>query len=344
VIKLGIIGAGLAVEKLHWPALQELTGEAKVVAVASRTQEKAENVARLVNAARTDSDCRSLLADPKIDAVLIAVPIELNAPILMEALAAGKHVIAEKPIAANIHEAEQVLKLCSASDRVVVIAENFRYWENLGRARDLLASGKIGQASAFQLEVRFDIDAVFRRPGMERPWRRFPRHAGGFVLDAGIHAVAGLREVLGDVAELKAELLDGHPIIQGPDSLLMQMKLFNGAVGHYFTCYTAKVERETIFGLTAYGSRGSLRINEGEFTCISDSDTSPKHFKTPNFDRGYYLQWQNFFQAIRDEVAVVATPERAYGDLVVIDAALRSASTGQTIRLDRKHYSQTSQL
>jgi len=108
-----------------------------------------------VNAARTDSDYRSLLADPKIDAVLIAVPIELNAPILMEALAAGKHVIAEKPIAANIHEAEQVLKLCSASDRVVVIAENFRYWENLGRARDLLASGKIGQASAFQLEVRF---------------------------------------------------------------------------------------------------------------------------------------------------------------------------------------------
>jgi predicted dehydrogenase len=338
VIKLGIIGAGLAVRNLHWPVLRKMSKKVQVVAVASRTKRKAEELARLVGAARSYDDYHSLLADPEVEAVLSGVPIELNAPILMEALHAGKHVLAEKPIAATVHEARQVLELCSRTDRVVAIAENFRYWENLIWARQLVSSGEIGEVFAFQLDVRFDLDASFRQPGMERPWRKFPSHPGGFVLDAGIHAIAGLREVLGDVTELTAELLDRHPVVQGPDALLMQLKLSNGAVGHYFTCYTAKVERETIFDLSVYGSRGSLKITEGELMGVGDSSKLPKDFKAPDFDRGYRLQWQNFLNAVGGEEAVVATPGKAYGDLVVIDAALRSAKTGQEIRLEPKDF------
>lgn len=338
MIKLGIIGAGLAVQKLHWPVLRKMSQEVQVVAVASRTREKAEELARLVGASRSYDNYRSILDDPAIEAVLTAVPIELNGPILMEALHSRKHVMAEKPIAATVAQARQIVELSSRTDRAIAIAENFRYWDNLTQARQLIAAGEIGDVFAFQLKVCFDLDAAFRRPGMERPWRRFPTHPGGFVLDAGIHAIAGLREVLGNVTELTAETLDRHPVVQGPDTLMMQLKLSNGAMGHYFTCYTAKMEKETIFDLTIYGSQGSLRIMEGELMWISDSTTLPKHFTASDFDRGYRSQWQNFLKAIRGEEAVVATPGKAYGDLVVIDAALRSARAGQKICLDRQDY------
>lgn len=338
MIRLGVLGAGLAVEKLHGPVLREFSHEIQVAGVASRTREKAEEAARLVNASRVFDDVHVLLADPGIDAVLVAVPIELNAPMLMQALRAGKHVMAEKPIAATLPEAQDVLKQCLETNRVVLIAENVRYWESLARARQLVSAGELGDVFAFQLNVLFDLDAVFRRPGMERPWRKCPTHPGGFVLDAGVHAIAGLREVLGDVAELTAQVLDRHPIVQGPDALVMQVKLRNGTVGHYFTCYTAKVEKETVFDLTLYGSQGSLRIMEGELIWMNHSASLPGHFKASEFDRGYRLQWQNFLNAIRGAESVIATPEEAYADLVTIDAALRSAKTGEKVCLDKRDF------
>jgi predicted dehydrogenase len=334
MIKLGVIGAGLAVQRLHWPVLENRREAARVVAIASRTKEKAEELASSIGALQSYDDYHSLLADPTIDAVLIAVPIEMNARVLIDALVAGKHVMAEKPLAATVAEGRQVLELSSKTDRVVAIAENFRYWENLTQARKLIAVGEIGEAFAFQVNARFDLDAPFRQPGIGRPWRRFPTHPGGFVLDAGVHAIAGLREVLGNVAELTAEILDRHPVMRGPDSLLMQLKLSNGSTGHYFACYTAKVEKESIFDLTVYGSRGSLRITEGELVWVTDSTISPKYFKDPDFDRGYRPQWENFLNAIRGEEKMISTPEKAYGDLMVIDAALRSAKTGHKVYLD----------
>src|SRR5206468_697218 len=119
-------------------------------------------------------------------------------------------------------EARQILSACSKSSSVVAIAENFRYRSDLLKAKQVLMSGDLGSIFSFQLNVKFDLDAEVRRVWTERPWRRTPRHPGGFLLDAGVHAVSGLRDLLGNVLEVCAELSNQYPLIQGPDNLLMQ--------------------------------------------------------------------------------------------------------------------------
>jgi predicted dehydrogenase len=335
MLRLGIIGAGAAVRKLHLPVLQQMTDQVRPVAVASQTLEKAETFRELVGDVEVSDDYRTVLAHPKVDAVLIAVPIELNSSILIEAVHAGKHILAEKPIAATIQEARQILEACSRNSQVVAIAENFRYRGDIRKAGQVLATGEIGEVFSFQVNVRIDLSAEVRRVWMERPWRQVPRHPGGLLLDAGVHVVSGLRDILGEIVQLCAEVSDQCPLIQGPDNLLMQIKLKSGAIGHVFACYTAKVEKETIFELIAYGKHGSLRVSDGEVTWITDPKSPPKFFREPDFDRGYRLQWQNFVKAIRGEEILVSTPEEACADLLVIDAALRSAETGQKILLEK---------
>jgi predicted dehydrogenase len=153
------------------------------------------------------------------------------------------------------------------------------------------------------------------------------------VLDASIHAVAYLRDLLGDVAELDARVLDRHPIVGGPDSLLMQTKMVSGAVGQFFACYTAKVHRETFLGLTVFGSQGSLHLTPGRLAWTTGGGASETLYRFDAADRGYRAQWRNFCRAVRGKEKIISTPENAYGDLMVIDAALRSARSGQRMIL-----------
>src|SRR5437764_12855810 len=102
----------------------------------------------------------------------------------------------------------------------------------------------------------------------------------------------------------------------------MQLTLENDVAGQYFACYTAKGKHETLLDLTVFGSRGTLEIRPGLVEWSRDRETVAS-FSVPKTDRGYSGQWRNFCNAIQGEEAVVSTPERAFGDLLVIDAALR---------------------
>jgi predicted dehydrogenase len=259
------------------------------------------------------------------------VPIEHNASFLIEAVEAGKHVLAEKPIAANVAEARRVLRACRHSDRVVAIAENFRYRDDILYARRLVESGAIGSVQCFQVTSVFDLLKDFRRIYMDKPWRQDPRHPGGLVVDSGVHTVAGLREILGDVQEVYAQVMSNSPATSGPDGLLMQLTVASGAPGHYLTCYTARTDREAGFELTAYGSQGTLWLSEGKVEWTVEPSGPRSSWQAESHDRGYKVQWRNFLRAVQGEEAVYSTPEKAYGDLLVLEAALHSARTRQRV-------------
>ena len=332
-IRLGVIGAAAAVERLHWPVLKRMSRQIQVVGIASRTRARAEQCAGLMGGIRVYDDYRRLLGDPAVDAVLIAVPIEVCAAVTIDAVNSGKHVMAEKPLAATPEEGLQVLRACSKTSRVVAIGEDFRYRKDVTKARELLRAGTVGEIFAFQARMRFDLDAQVHRVWAEKQWRRDARHPGGYLLDAGVHPVAALRDLLGEVTELCAYTLDRHPVIGGPDSLLLQLKLDTGAIGHCFICYTAKAEEEMLLELIAYGGRGTIEIRDGTVKWAHGCGRRGGVFRYGKQERGYWRQWQNFCRAICGEEELVSTPERAYGDLLVIDAGLRSARVGQKVVL-----------
>jgi predicted dehydrogenase len=335
-LQLGLLGAGAAVRKLHLPALNKLRDEIEFAAVWSRSAERAAGLAAELGIERSFADYRELLADPVIDAVLIAVPIEINASFAVEAIKAGKHVMAEKPIAATTAEAQQVLDACQASPRVVAIAENFRYRDDILEAKRLIEAGAIGRVQCFQMTTVFDLLHDVRRVYMEQQWRQQPLHAGGLVVDAGVHAVSGLREILGDVDYVYARLLDNSPATSGPDGLVMQLDLVSGAPGHYLSCYTAKTDRETVFDLSVYGDQGTLWLTEGTVERFSARTGERTTWQPPAHDRGYLGQWKNFLAAARGREAVYSTPAKAYDDLLVLECALASAGSGQRVRVRRR--------
>lgn len=334
-LNLGIIGTGSAVRRLHWPILQKIPDAFRIVALANRTRAKAEEFAREIGCARVYDDYRALLAAPEVDAVLIAVPIELNFRILTDAILAGKHTLAEKPITATPSEARAVLRTCKNSAKVIGIAENFRYREDVIKARETIAAGKIGRVHCFQMTTKFDKATEFRRAWFqEGTWRHRPTYPGGMITDTSIHMVSSLRDILGEVDEVYAQVLHGSRATEGPDCLLAQFTLITGVVGHYLACYSAKVIKESALELTVFGENGSLQLTEGEVAWLHTPGGQTLLDRPEGYDRGYTNQWRNFHRAICGEEILLSTPEEAYRDLLVIDAVLRSATLRESVRLD----------
>ena len=143
-VNLGVIGTGSAFRRLHLPVLQKMPEDFRVVALATRTRAKAEQFTREISGAKVYDDYRALLYRPVVEAVLVAVPIEFGARVFIDAMGAGKHVLAEKPIAATVTEARQILQASKQTSGVIAIAENFRYREDIIKARQVIAAGEIG--------------------------------------------------------------------------------------------------------------------------------------------------------------------------------------------------------
>jgi predicted dehydrogenase len=166
---------------------------------------------------------------------------------------------------------------------------------------------------------------LLRKIYMDKPWRQDPRHPGGLVVDAGVHAVAGFREIVGEIKEVYAQVMNNSAATTGPDGLLMQLTAASGAPGHYMTCYTAQTDRETGFELTAYGTRGTLWLTEGKVEWTAEPNGTRSSWQAESHDRGYRAQWRNFLRAVQGQETVYSTPEKAYGDLLLLEAALYSA-------------------
>lgn len=333
-LRLGIIGTGSAVRRLHWPVLQQMPNAFRIVAVANRTPKKAQDFAREIKCTKVYDHYQDLLDDPEVDAVLTAVPIALNSQVLTDVILAGKHVLAEKPIAATLAEAQAVLCACKNTGKVVAIAENFRYREDVAKARELISEGAIGDVSCFQMSTRYDMANESRRRWFESgTWRHSPTYPGGMITDTSIHMISSLRQILGEVRELYAQLLHTSSSIEGPDGVVGQVTMTSGAVGQYLACYTAKVAKESALDLTAFGKGGSLQLTEGEVAWLPCAGTQELHYRPEGYDRGYTRQWRNFYDAVCGEEPVLSTPAQAFGDLLVIDAILRSAHSGTVVQL-----------
>ena len=333
MINLGIIGGGAVVKTHHWPALRKLRKQIRVIALARRDTTQARAFATEAGIPHVYNDYRQLLRDPQVDAVLTAVPIMLNGAVLMDAIRAGKHVLAEKPVAATPQHGQRIVKESARRRQVVLIGENFRYRRDIIKAGSLIQAGLIGKVFAFQLLVKFDLAAEARRLWVSRGWRKEARHPGGFILDAGVHPVAALRYVLGEVDMVFAAVLDTSDMIGGPDSLLMQVCMASGVAGQCFFCYTAKEELEIPFDFSIFGTAGALRLVRGEITHSRGVGVAPKIFEVPEVDGGYLQQWKNFCAAIRGETSVVYAPADGLRDLMVIDAALRSSASGRSVHI-----------
>ena len=260
-VRLALVGAGIFARDAHVPALRRLSDRFAIVAVHSRSQASAAALAEQVGgevALSTDLD--ALLARPEIDAVDVVLPIPVQAEVVARALASGKHVISEKPIAPELATAQRLIEIHRRQPgQVWLVAENWRYEEAFVRAAEIVRSDAIGRP----LTVHW---AQYSPHGpsskyYQSEWRRSGSFTGGLLLDGGVHYTAALRLIMGEIESVAAHVTQVSPDLLPADTLTASLRFANGAVGTFLITFGAA----TPWGapLTVVGERGSLRVERG---------------------------------------------------------------------------------
>jgi len=322
-IKLGIIGCGIAARELHLPALKKITDKFEITVVCNHTEPKAKSFAELAGRVPYVLDYHELLQRPEVEAVDIVLPIHLNYQVTRDTLEAGKHVIVEKPLAANLSEAKEMLIFETRFSQVKMVAENFRYRTTFYRVKEILEAGKIGKPYSVFWNVFYYVDLQSKYARTQ--WRIHHQYPGGFITDGGVHNIAVIRYLFGDIISGCAFTKSINPEIGKLDTMSFQFSTesdVDGVLNVFFSSYGYSENQIIILGY-----KGSLVIE-------NNSITIKKHGKTDQTesvedDGGYQGQFEDFYEAIRNNKPVKSSFLEAYQDFVTILKALESAEKGQ---------------
>jgi predicted dehydrogenase len=198
-VRCAVIGAGGFAEACHVPGLQSHP-RAEVVLLCGRNEERRRGIAERLGVPETVGDYREVVSRADIDAVTITTPNVSHREIAMAALAAGKHVFCEKPLAMNGAEAEAMAQMGRESGRIHQIAFTFRYTHGVARLRELLREGAIGQPFFVRMVGEGWSDL---RPEARVAWRHQVGLAGaGMLADMGSHYFDLVNWAVGPVAEV----------------------------------------------------------------------------------------------------------------------------------------------
>lgn len=213
--RIGVVGCGAIARRQHIPAL--LAAGAELTAFASQSVASAELARAEAGSGTVCADWRELLGRADIDAVTICTPNALHAEQALAALAAGKHVLVEKPLTVTVAEADRIVTEAARTGLVAMTAHSARYAPAIAAMRAALSSGAVGTPTS--------VDAVFCHSGPtawapEASWfADVARAGGGALLDLGVHLIDALRWMLDDeFARVAASLADG-PV--EPDAVVL---------------------------------------------------------------------------------------------------------------------------
>lgn len=251
--KVAILGAGIG-EK-HLAAYAKLADRFTVTHICDLNTELAERLAASVGAQTTD-DLNLILADPLVEIVDICLPPPLHVPIALQALAQGKNVILEKPIAGSLHDADKLLAAEAEASGKIFPVFQYRY----GRAFDIIGelrnAGFLSRPLTASLETHWDR----REDYYEIPWRGTWKHElGGAVLSHAIHAHDLLSLVFGRIGRVSAFASTRANPIETEDCVSISFRLENGATA------TSSIT------LGAAGNVSRLKFVFSDLTIESDS-------------------------------------------------------------------------
>ncbi|MHB8670143.1 MAG: Gfo/Idh/MocA family protein [Acidimicrobiales bacterium] len=317
-IRFGTLGAAaITPAALIRPA--KLVPEVTVVAVAARARDRAEAFARKHGIDRVHTSYEELIADPEIDAVYVPLPNSLHGRWTRRAVAAGKHVLCEKPFTANAEEAVLVAAEVARTDRVVMEAFHWRYHPMAARIVELIQGGELGQLRHVEASVCFPLV----KPGDIRYRLDL---AGGALMDAGCYAVHMVRTAVGEepeVVDAEMRLTKG-----GVDRCAeARLRFPGGATG---LVRTSLFSRHLLsVKLRVVGSRGEMRVRNPLMPKLLGSIRLEVN-GVSRLERGahsstYTHQMQAFAAAVLDGGAYPTTPEDAIRNMATIDSIYRAA-------------------
>ena len=317
-VRIGVLGAArVAPQALLNPAREN--DQVTVAAVAARDVHRARAFADQHNIARVHASYEALIDDPDLDAVYNPLPNSLHGRWTRAALAAGKHVLCEKPFTANAAEAREVAELASRSDRIVMEAFHYRYHPLTLRIEQIIASGELGELKRVEAAMCFPLPKF-------SDIRYDYSLAGGATMDAGCYAVHMLRTFGGSTPEVvsaQAKLRD--PRVDR--AMTAELRFSDGHTG-LLRCsmWSSDLLR---LGVRVIGDRGEVRVLNPILPQVFHRlrIRSVAGTRVERFSRrpSYAYQLDAFAAAVLRGEPVKTTPEDAIENMAVIDAIYRAA-------------------
>lgn len=260
--RVGIIGAGGIAAKLHLPELTAIP-DVEVAVISGRKESRLNTLCHKFNVPRWTNDYDSVLADPNIDAVVIALPHPLHVEFGLKALAAGKHVHMQKPLSTSLKEADAFVQATEQSDRCV-LALPFVSVPHLLAARQLVQQGAIGNVSSARSrfshggpEVYYaTIQNILDEQPDDALWFFDSEQADvGAVFDMGVYAIAHLVTILGSAKNVTAvcSTIDKPTTLE--DTAVIILEFENGAIG---TAETGWCDAARTYDFSVHGTTGKL--------------------------------------------------------------------------------------
>ena len=318
-LRIGVLGAARIVPAALVKPAREVDG-VEVSAIAARDHVRATTFAAKHRIPKVHASYDELVADPEIDAVYIPLPNGLHAAWTLAALEQGKHVLCEKPFAANAEEAQRVADAAATHPELVVMeAFHWRYHPLAQRMVDIVRSGELGDVRHVEAALCFPLPKA-----SDIRWQ--PDLAGGALMDTGCYAVHWARTAVGEEPDVTAaNVLQRGP---GIDRFAkVQLGFPGGATGTV-----------TSSMLSASVLRMSLRVegSQGRLSILNPIAPQYGHRLTVRTAAGrrrekvageatYTHQLRAFLAAVRDGAPTLTPPEESVANMRVLDAAYRAA-------------------
>ncbi|MEM3401981.1 MAG: Gfo/Idh/MocA family oxidoreductase [Candidatus Hadarchaeales archaeon] len=248
-MRIGIIGAGLVGSKRA-----KAIGDHQLLAVADINESRARELAA-AHRCRWTKDWKDVVADDSIDLVIVSTTNDWLAPITIEAIKNGKHVLVEKPAARNPPELQKVIEVAKKHPELKVkVGFNHRFHPAIQKAKEIFESGRFGRL--MYIRGRYGHGG---RKGYEKEWRAKPEIAGGGeMLDQGIHLVDLCRWFGGDFDVAMGYCATMFWDMEVEDNCFALLKNKRGAVAWLHASWT---EWKNLFSFEIFCERGKLEIN-----------------------------------------------------------------------------------
>ncbi|RFU71220.1 gfo/Idh/MocA family oxidoreductase [Peribacillus saganii] len=259
-IRVGVIGCGSIAQHRHLP--EYAANEAvELAAVYDNVEERAQKVADKYSV-KAFTSYEELLGSGLVDAVSVCTPNYLHAPISIEALNAGLHVLCEKPMATSVKEAEAMIAASKANGKKLMIAHNQRFVPSHQKARQLIESGEAGKIYSFRTSFGHGGPEGWSVEGKGGWFFQKEKAFVGAMGDLGVHKTDLLRYILGEeITEVAAFVeTSAKDFADVDDNAVCVLKTESGIIGTLAAswAYVSKEDNSTII----YGEKAILRLED----------------------------------------------------------------------------------
>ena len=319
-VNWGVLGASNFAREHMAPAIHAASG-ARLAALATSDPAKAAGFQAFAPDLRLHGSYEALLADPAIDAVYIPLPNHLHVEWTLKALAAGKHVLTEKPIAMQASEIDQIIAARDASGLLAAEAYMIVHHPQWQRAREWLEAGEIGQLRHVDAAFSFHLTDMTNI-------RNRPDAGGGSLRDIGVYTFGSARFVTSsEPVDISARLIMDN----GIDSFAQVAGIMDGPHGRFTYGSMTSMRLYNRQVVTFQGDKGMIRVEGGPFNAnVNDLAEVELHqggnrVITDRFPRAnhYVLQVEAFGRSVREGVAYPCPLEFVRGTQAMMDTVYK---------------------